>query len=370
MFIKSIDLQNFRNYEELHLDLGEGIHILYGDNAQGKTNILEALYMASVSKSHRQAKDREMIRFGNEEGHIKMISDKKEKEYRIDIHLRAGKNKGIAVNSVPVKKASEFLGIMNCVLFSPEDLQIVKEGPQERRRFIDTELLQLDRIYLDAFTKYRKALEQRNQLLKDISFNYSLIDTLDVWDEQLIFYGKEIIRKRQKFVEEMNGFSGKIHENLSGGKEKLVLKYEPDVFSEELKERLISAREKDLKYKTTTVGPHRDDMSFLLTSSADNNTIDARIYGSQGQQRTCALSLKLAEIELVKEKAGDTPVLLLDDVLSELDGNRQKYLLESIKDIQTIITCTGLDDFVRNRFQVNNVYKVVNGKVIKNEQHE
>lgn len=361
MIIKSIDLDHFRNYENLHLELGEGIHILYGDNAQGKTNILEAICLASSNKSHRGAKDKEMIRFGAENAHIKMLADKKGVEYRIDLHLKSGGNKGIAVNSVPVRKTRDFLGIINTVLFSPEDLQIVKEGPQERRKFIDTELCQLDKIYLNSFIYYKKALEQRNQLLKDIYFEPSLRETLDIWDEQLLKYGTDLINLRKQFIDDLKIVIRPIHDRLSGGKEILELDYEANVSSENFREELKKSREKDLKSKTSNVGPHRDDIAFML------NGLDARVYGSQGQQRTCALSLKMAEIEIVKERTGDSPVLLLDDVLSELDMNRQQYLLESIGGIQTVITCTGLEDFVNRQVRINKVYRVENGEVKNGE---
>ena len=361
MIIKSIDLDHFRNYENLHLELGEGIHILYGDNAQGKTNILEAICLASSNKSHRGAKDKEMIRFGAENAHIKMLADKKGVEYRIDLHLKSGGNKGIAVNSVPVRKTRDFLGIINTVLFSPEDLQIVKEGPQERRKFIDTELCQLDKIYLNSFINYKKALEQRNQLLKDIYFEPSLRETLDIWDEQLLKYGTDLINLRKQFIDDLKIVIRPIHDRLSGGKEILELDYEANVSSEDFREELKKSREKDLKSKTSNVGPHRDDIAFML------NGLDARVYGSQGQQRTCALSLKMAEIEIVKERTGDSPVLLLDDVLSELDMNRQQYLLESIGGIQTVITCTGLEDFVNRQVRINKVYRVENGEVKNGE---
>ena len=361
MIIKSIDLDHFRNYENLHLELGEGIHILYGDNAQGKTNILEAICLASSNKSHRGAKDKEMICFGAENAHIKMLADKKGVEYRIDLHLKSGGNKGIAVNSVPVRKTRDFLGIINTVLFSPEDLQIVKEGPQERRKFIDTELCQLDKIYLNSFINYKKALEQRNQLLKDIYFEPSLRETLDIWDEQLLKYGTDLINLRKQFIDDLKIVIRSIHDRLSGGKEILELDYEANVSSENFREELKKSREKDLKSKTSNVGPHRDDIAFML------NDLDARVYGSQGQQRTCALSLKMAEIEIVKERTGDSPVLLLDDVLSELDMNRQQYLLESIGGIQTVITCTGLEDFVNRQVRINKVYRVENGEVKNGE---
>ena len=364
MYIQSVDLDNFRNYQRLHLELGEGIHVFHGDNGQGKSNLLEAIYLSAVNKSFRSAKDKEMIRFGEKEAHIKLMLFRKDLERRIDLHLKEAGNKGIAVDSVPIRKAKDFLGTLNCVLFSPEDLQIVKNGPSERRRFLDTELCVLDPIYCDAYIQYRKVLEQRNQLLKDIGYEPSLIDTLSAWDAQLLRFGTLIIERRKDFLQELNEIVSAFHQKLSGEKESLSLIYEPSVSAENFEKELDSARNKDIYAKTTTVGPHRDDFEFRITMRSDpERAIDSRIYGSQGQQRTCALSLKMAEIEIVKRKTGDTPVLLLDDVLSELDHNRQQYLLNSLAKVQTLITCTGLDEFVKNSDIKGKVYHVVNGEI-------
>ena len=357
MIIKSIELSNFRNYENLNIQFDSETNILYGDNAQGKTNILEAAYLSGTTKSHKSSKDKEMIRFNCEEAHIRTIVEKNDKEYQIDMHLRSRGSKGVAVNKVPIKKASELFGILNIVFFSPEDLNIIKEGPAERRRFLDSELCQLDKLYLSDLTKYNKILNQRNKLLKDITFRPDFIETLPIWDAQLVETGKRIIQRRKIFIEELNEIIGQIHSNISGGKEHLILKYEPNIDDIFFGDELLKAKQKDLKLCQTTVGPHRDDMLFSV------NDIDIRKYGSQGQQRTSALSLKLSEIEIVKKSIHNTPVLLLDDVLSELDSNRQNFLLNSISDIQTIITCTGLEEFVKNRFQINKVFKVINGKV-------
>lgn len=368
MIIKSINLQNFRNYEELHLDFEDGITILNGENAQGKTNLLEAVYLAACCRSHRGAKDREMIRFQQEEAHIRMLVRKEERDLRIDLHLKKDRSRGIAVNAVPVRKTRDYLGLLNCVLFSPEDLQIVKEGPSERRNFIDNELCQLDKIYLNSFMQYRKALEQRNQLLKDIYYMPELLDTLDLWDEQLAKFGSEIIERREDFIRDLSEITKPIHEKLSGGRESLTLVYEKNTDASEFLTELRKNRDRDLKTKTTGTGPHRDDVSFVLkTENPGEEELDARIFGSQGQQRTCALSVKLAEIELVKLRTGDEPVLLLDDVLSELDTLRQQYLLESIRDIQTIITCTGLTEFVSHPFEKSLVYDVEKGSIRKHE---
>ena len=364
MIIKSIDLLDFRNYEELHLGLTDGITILNGENAQGKTNLLEAVYLASCCRSHRGAKDREMIRFNRAEAHIKMIVRKEDRDIRIDLHLKKDKQRGIAVNGVPVRKTRDYLGLVNCVLFSPEDLQIVKNGPAERRRFIDTELCQLDRIYLDSWNRYKKVLDQRNQLLKDIGFNPSLMDTLDLWDEQLVKYGSDLIHRREEFIRDLAEITQPIHEHLSGGREILRLGYEKNTDAESFLENLRKSREKDIRSKTTNVGPHRDDMSFVLTTENEGEeNLDVRVYGSQGQQRTSALSVKLAEISLVEKRTGDEPVLLLDDVLSELDTKRQQYLLSGISNIQTIITCTGLEEFVNRPFEKSRVYDVEKGEI-------
>ena len=357
MILKSVALSHFRNYDDLYMEFDKGTNILYGDNAQGKTNVLESIYVSGTTKSHKGSKDRELIQFGQEESHIRTVVEKGGLDYQIDMHLKKNKSKGIAINRIPIKKASELFGILNIVFFSPEDLNIIKNGPSERRRFLDVELCQLDKIYLYNLTKYNKILNQRNRLLKDINFKPELLDTLAVWDMQLVEYGKKIIQTRKEFVEELNAIVYEIHKKISGNKEELVLKYEPDVIAENMEAQLEKCKEKDLRFGQTSVGPHRDDLCFMIQE------IDVRKYGSQGQQRSCALSLKLSEIELVKKSIKETPILILDDVLSELDSNRQNFLLNSIYDIQTIITCTGLDEFVRNRFEINKIFKVVNGTV-------
>ena len=357
MIIKSLELTNFRNYDSLSIQFDKGTNILYGDNAQGKTNILEALHLSATTKSHKGSKDRDIIQFGREEGHIRTYLEKDGMEVKVDMHLRNSKSKVIAINGQKIKKASELLGILNVVLFSPEDLSIIKNGPSERRRFVDMELCQLDPFYLYNLNHYNKIVDQRNSLLKDLYLNPSLRDTLSIWDSQLVSFGSKIIERRKLFVDQINDIICEIHHKLSGGRETLVIQYEPDVTIEDFEKKCQLNQERDIKYKQTSTGPHRDDFSFLI------GDIDVRKFGSQGQQRTAALSLKLSEIELVKKISKDTPVLLLDDVLSELDSNRQNFLLNHIGEIQTIITCTGLDDFINNRFEINKIFKVVNGIV-------
>lgn len=360
MIIKALELKDYRNYESLDLKFDEKTNIFYGNNAQGKTNILEAVYIACTTKSHRRSKDREIVKFGTDEAHIRLFLKKRDIDYRIDMHLRKNKKKAVAINGIPIKKASELLGIANVVFFSPEDLNIIKNGPSERRRFIDMELCQLDKIYLSDLVNYNKCLEQRNKLLKDISSKFykggSIKDTLEIWDEQLINYGKRIISHRKVFISKLDSIMKDIHSSLTGSDEKIELIYESDVDIDNYHEKFADSRNQDLKYCSTSVGPHRDDIKFVLSG------IDLRKYGSQGQQRTVALALKLSEIEMVRNATNDDPVLLLDDVLSELDSNRQNFLLKSIGGIQTMVTCTGLDEFIKNRFEIDRVFNICQGK--------
>ena len=360
MIIESLDLKNYRNYDILNMNFDKNVNIIYGDNAQGKTNILESIYFCATSKSHRGSKDKDIVKFGESESHIKANVIKNDISYRIDMHLKSNKPKGIAVNGIPIKKAVDLFGIINVVLFSPEDLNIIKDGPSQRRRFMDMELSQLDKIYLSNLINYNKVVNQRNKLLKELSFKSSeeKLETLDIWDLQLVKYGTEVMKRRVGFVQELNEIIGGLHEKLSGGTEKLTIEYQPCVEETAFLDTVTKMRERDLRMKSTCFGPHKDDLIFFINGS------EVKKYGSQGQQRTAALSLKLAEIELVKKVVKDTPVLLLDDVLSELDSNRQQFLLNSIGQIQTVITCTGLDEFVNSQFAVHKTFQIQNGTVI------
>jgi len=360
MIINSLELENYRNYDTLTLSFDKGTNIFYGDNAQGKTNILEAIYMLATTKSHKGSKDKDIVKFTNEEAHIRSYISKNEINQKIDMHLRKNKTKGIAIDGMKIKKASELLGLVNVVLFSPEDLAIIKSGPSERRRFIDMELCQLDPFYLYNLNNYNKIVNQRNSLLKELYMNPALKETLNIWDSQLLSYGSKVIERRNTFITQLNEIIYDIHKKLSGDKEELRIIYEPNVTIEDFDKKLKMNQDRDIRSKQTSVGPHRDDFSFMVKD------IDIRTFGSQGQQRTAALSLKLSEIELVKKITKDTPILLLDDVLSELDSNRQNYLLNYIGNLQTIITCTGLDEFINNRFEINKIFKVTDG-IVTNE---
>lgn len=362
MRFKSIELSDFRNYKDLSLNFHPKTNILYGDNAQGKTNILEALYLCCTTRSHKASKDKEMIRIGKEEAHLRIGIEKEGIDHTIDMHLKKNRSKGIAIDGVPIKKSSELIGLVQVVFFSPEDLGIIKDGPGERRRFIDMELCQLDKVYLYDLARYNRIVGQRNNLLKQIGFNKDLLDTLSIWDLQLEDYGKKIIKRRKEFVFQLNKIVYEIHKRISGGKEELFLEYEPNVTEDDFEKKLRGAMERDISQRTSTVGPHRDDIKFLIQDT------DIRKFGSQGQQRTCALSLKLAEIEILRKEKKTEPILLLDDVLSELDRSRQNYLLDHIENIQTIITCTGLEEFINRRLAMNRVYKVINGTVFREQE--
>lgn len=363
MIIKKLELCNFRNYKRETFIFDSETNVLYGDNAQGKTNVLESIFVAGTTKSHKGSKDREMIRMSNDEAHIRMFVDKDGISHKIDIHMKKNASKGIAIDGIPTRKSSDLIGLINIVFFSPEDLSIIKNGPSERRRFINLELCQLNKLYLFNLTKYNKILQQRNNLLKQIGFNPELMDTIDVWDQQLEKIGRVIISDRRQFIEKLNRITKEIHLKLTGEKEILEIVYDPNTTEDLFAEQLFLSREKDIALKTTNTGPHRDDILVRINES------DVRKYGSQGQQRTAALSLKLAEIEIVKKVAKVKPILLLDDVLSELDRKRQNTLLESIKEIQTIITCTGLEEFIKSGININKTFQIEDGK-IKTEDNQ
>ncbi len=362
MYIDRLSVKNFRNIKGISLELNKNINIFFGDNAQGKTSILEGIYFCATGRSHKTHIDREVINFDSEDAHLQAVIFDDNIKDKIDVHIKKNSKKGIAVNNLPVKKIGELFGIFHIVLFAPEDLQLIKAGPSERRRFLDLELCQISKVYYHDLKQYYKILKQRNNLLKDIQKNKSLKDTLFVWDCQLVEFGKNIIDKRKKFVKDISDMANKIHQNITGGKENFAIIYKPSVSIEDFEKKLNRNIERDIYYGTTGTGPHKDDLNFVI------NGFDVRDYGSQGQQRTSALSAKLAEIEIIKRERHTEPVLLLDDVLSELDEKRQTFLLESIKDIQVIITCTGIEDIVKKVGKDVYVFFVENGNVTKKEK--
>lgn len=354
MKIESLHLINYRNIENININFSSEVNILYGNNAQGKTNILEAIYMCAAGRSLRTHISKEIIRFNQESALIQLIVDKGFYKDKINIHIRKNNKKGIAVNNIHVKNINELFGTVNIILFSPEDLMLVKEGPSYRRRYMDMELCQISRIYADNLSRYYRLLKERNVLLKNERADNM---TLDAYDTQLVEYGVKIIGERQKFINEIGLKADIIHSDITSGRESLEIRYMPNVSAKNYERKMRESREKDIIYKSTNVGIHKDDMAFSI------NGANARDYGSQGQQRTICLSLKLAETEFVKEKTGYSPILLLDDVLSELDRSRQLYILKSIKNIQTVITSTGIDDIVENIDDNIKIFYISDGKI-------
>lgn len=360
MYVEKLYLKNYRNIENLEIELKDGVNIFYGQNAQGKTNLLESIYMGATGRSHRTHKDKELVKFDKEEAHIRLIVREDNIFDKIDIHIKKEAKKGIAINNVPIAKLGELFGYLNIVIFSPEDLALIKQGPQERRKFIDIQLCQIDSIYYYNLSQYYKVLKQRNSLLKKISFDKNLKDMLFVWDSQLIDFGVKIIEKRLQFISKIDNIANNIHKKITQDREKLELKYKPSIDSQEFKEKLEKNLEKDIMYQTTSYGPHKDDFLFFI------NGVNARDFGSQGQQRTASLSTKLAQIQLIQDEKNTSPVLLLDDVLSELDKDRQKFLIENIKNMQVVITCTGVEDVVKNLKKDCKIFKVCEGNVFEN----
>lgn len=367
MILRKLDLRDFRNYQSLSLPLSPQVTIFVGQNAQGKTNVLESILMLALAKSHRANRDSEMIRWGADFASITGEIERNQRTYSLDLKILS-RGKKVRVNGIEKRKISDFIGHLNVVVFAPEDLMLVKGAPQTRRRFLDIELGQMSPSYLHNLAQYQKVLQQRNNILKDSErMDASLIGTLAMWDEQLIDYGTKIIQKRLEFVNKLQGFSSDIHKKITSGGEQLTLQYKCSLLGEEDSEydlaerfrRQLEGRQKeDFRRGSTSVGPHRDDIEVRIDGK------DVHTYGSQGQQRTAALSMKLAEIELIKHEVGEYPVLLLDDVLSELDAMRQLHLLDTMGErVQTLITTTmtyGLEDLMREKAVV---YRVNEGTI-------
>ena len=368
LYIKRVNLKNFRNYQSLDIELGEGVNIFYGQNAQGKTNIIESIYMASTGKSHRTQKDSEIIRWNNEAAKIKIVFEKEKNEKTVEIYLNKSLKKQIKLNGVKLSKIGELIGNLNTVIFSPDHMKIIKEGPVERRRFMDIILSQVKPGYYYNLVQYLKVLEQRNNLLNESKKNERVLKTIDIWNEQLAEFGTKIIIARHNFVKKICDTAEETHKSISNGKEKLELKYKSSIdynnnLEKEIKESFLKALEKhisiDIKRGTTHKGPHRDDILFFI------NDTEVKTYSSQGQQRTALLSLKISELKYIDDEIGELPILLLDDVFSELDTERQKYLVGFIKNIQTIITCTDVEYLEKLKLDGSMIYKVIGGMIVK-----
>ncbi len=341
MYIKSIKLKDFRNYEHVNIDFINGTNIIYGNNAQGKTNILESIFLFCTARSHRRATDKEIIRQGADFGVINIEFCDDVRDYSGCMKILDGKKKFVSINNVNIKKISQIADYINVVMFSPEDLLIIKDSPVIRRRFVDMSISQISPVYVSLLNDYLKILNQRNNLLKNIKKNGKGEETLDIWDNYLIDLSVKIIKYRREFIKKLLVFAKKIHTEISG--EELFIKYisncadniyDDEKLYKELCEKIKKTRRRDIETGTSNTGAHRDDFIFYI------NDKDAKIYGSQGQQRSVVLSLKLALTELINQVKNSYPVILLDDIMSELDESRRRYLSGKIEGKQVIITCT------------------------------
>lgn len=359
MYVKNISLFNYRNYSNLSIELCKNVNVFVGDNAQGKTNIIESIYYGAFAKSHRTSKDKELINWKSDKAYISLLIGKNRLDKKIDINILRDGKKAIKVNNIKVNKIGELFGTFNVVMFSPEDLKVIKEAPNLRRRLLDMELSQINSKYYFNLVQYNKILSERNILLKSRNFNE---DVLEVYDIQLIEYADYIISKRLEYIDKINHYGNDIHKEITSGKEKINFKYSCTVnldnfksnYLKKLKDNLLKDREKGL----TSAGPHRDDFNVFI------NDVDVKIFGSQGQQRTSILTMKFSSLKIIKEVTGEYPVLLLDDVLSELDISRKRYILSTIKDIQTVITCTGIDDLKDYLDNNARTFIVSNGQIL------
>ena len=353
MWINKIKINNFRNYKNEEINLNKNINIFYGENAQGKTNIIEAIFLSSIGKSFRTNKEKELIKFNEENCNIEINYQKSDRDGKIKINI--GNKKNIFINGIKIKKLSELLGNINVVIFTPDDINILKGGPQNRRRFLDIMISQIRPKYMHVYNQYLKTLEERNNYLKNIeNQNY---DLLDIWDERLAEYGFQVCKYRNEFIEKIKNKIKNIHKNITNNKEDINIEYNSDCFNKESFMDLLTKRRKlDIIKGYTTKGIHRDDFTIFI------NNIPVNIYGSQGQHRTSILSLKLSELQVIFDEIGENPILLLDDFMSELDEIRRKNFLENIKDTQVIITCT---DKLNLENLDCNIYNVKNGQIFK-----
>lgn len=374
MQLQSIELHHYRNYESLQLQIGAGVNIFIGPNAQGKTNLLEAIHVLALTKSHRTSKDRELIAWNGQTAIIRADLERRYGNLKLELQL-SPQGKKAKLNGLEQRKLSGFVGSLNVVLFAPEDLDIVKGAPGVRRRFMDMEIGQVHPGYLYDHQQYQRILQQRNNYLKTTNPSASQADLLAVWNEQLASYGVKMMQRRKNFIYHLQQWAEKIHSGITAGTEKLEVAYKPSFGYEgggdgeaedatslfqQFMIKLTQNKEQEFRRGMTLIGPHRDDLAFAI------NGKDVQSFGSQGQQRTAALSLKLAELELMREEIGEYPVLLLDDVLSELDQKRQTQLIETFQSrVQTFITTTGLESVNMSRLRDAAVFHVQGGALMQ-----
>ena len=354
MYIEKIRLQNFRNYENLEIDLNKNINIIYGENAQGKTNIIESIFLCAFGKSFRTSKEKEMIKFNKEKSLVEAFYQKKDRDGKIKIEL--GNKKQISLNGIKIKKLSELLGNINIVIFTPEDINILRDGPAKRRRFLDMMIGQLRPNYVYNLNMYTKTIEQRNNYLRQIKEENKPEEMLEIWDEKLAEYGEKVYIYRKEFIEKIYNKINEIHGNITDDKETLKIEFISNCDNKEKYLKLLKERRKlDIIKGFTTKGIHRDDFVIYI------NGKEVNIYGSQGQNRTVVLSLKIAELNVIYEEIGEYPILLLDDFMSELDEVRRKNFLNNIKNTQVILTCTEKIDLPEIEY---NLYNIRKGEIV------
>lgn len=351
-------INNFRNYKKQEINLNKKLNIFYGDNAQGKTNIIESIFVCSLGKSFRAKKDKELIKINEQNCSIEIDFEKSDRDGKILFSI--GNKKNIYLNEIKIKKLSELLGNINTVIFTPDDINILKGGPQNRRKFLDIMISQLRPKYMHVYSLYIKTIEERNLYLKKIKLENANETLLEIWDNQLIEYGKIISDYRYEFIEKIKNKIKNIHKNITGNKEEINIEYISDCLNKEnYKKMLLERRKLDIIKGFTTRGIHRDDFNIFT------NEIPVNIYGSQGQHRTAMLSLKLSELKVINDEIGENPILLLDDFMSELDNKRINNFLETIEDTQVIITCTDKINIKNKDFNDKKIFKVINGEVFE-----
>ena len=353
MYIKKVKLENFRNYEKQEIIFNKNINNIFGDNAQGKTNILEAIFICGLGKSFRTNQDKELININKDYSNVEIEYFKKDREGKIKLELN--QKKDFFINDIKVKKVSDILGKIYVVLFTPQDINILKNDPSKRRRFLNIMISQLRPMYVHILNKYNKTLEQRNNYLKQIKYENKPYDMLDIWDEQLVDLGTKIFIYRKEFIEKINNKIKNIHLITTQNKENIEIKYKSNIIDEnKYLQELKNKRNIDIQKGYTSIGIHRDDFEIFI------NNENISIYGSQGQQRSSIISLKLAEAETIYEEIEEYPIILLDDFMSELDKKRIKGFIENIKENQVIITST--EKILLDKNEIN-YYNVQNANI-------
>ncbi len=369
LYIHNLTLTNYRNYKKQHVTFENNVNVILGENAQGKTNVMESIYVLGLAKSHRTTRDKELIYWDEEYAKIEGSVQKRTGPLSLEVIIST-KGKKVKLNRLEQRKLSEYIGALNIVMFAPEDLNLVKGSPQVRRRFIDMEMGQINPVYLYNLSLFQKILQQRNHLLKEMQRKKADNGLLEVLTIQLIEQAAKVMQKRYEFIEMLERWAKPIHFDISRGKEDLVIEYKPSVkvsepkelskIEEALQETFTKMKVKEIERGTSLIGPHRDDLLFHV------NGRDVQTFGSQGQQRTTALSVKMAELELIYDKIGEYPILLLDDVLSELDDYRQSHLLNTIQGkVQTFVTTTSVDGIDHQTLKEASTYLVEKGNIEK-----